>query len=571
MQLRTMIAYDLETTRIKAGETPRPLYLTAFCDTWACSARVQDTAHLRELLEARFLVPEFNRCRFVAWNGNNFDVYLIAQALLASDAVIIRPYLTRSKNLRGMKIIAKRGKDAKGRALWWEFLDGISMTGLTATTLKKFLATFAPEYQKLEGPDFEREEFNADNPDHVRYAERDSEGLYWGMQKAEQIVRDNFGVGLQPTVGNLGIKIFQGRMPRDVTIWTPSLLCLNAIRGQVLRGGFCSLARKFNGPIWKYDLNQAYAAAMRDARLPAGRCYWSPSRPNPYARVYISRVEGTNQRNVIPFYFRDMEGTRGDALEKLPPTWLTSIEINQLRAEGWQLTVGETYYWDDDFSMKDFVTELEALRGASDGGPSGAQGTMIKMIGNNAYGKTVERLDGVELVMALDCPEGFSAYQAEDDRLNYVWFRFGAPALRDYHQPQLGSFITAHVRMVVRRAILQAPHAWLYADTDCVAFTEPVTLPIDPVKYGAWKCENAGTEFYLIAKKVYADQSSGKIHAKGMNVKRLTMEQMRAWHAGTSPEQVQTQRQNFVKFVGGGPMFAERRKVGQRFAAPSAR
>ena len=576
---KRMIAYDLETTPIKAGETPRPLYVTAYCEDWSASLAIASIEHLLEVLSARFLVEEFAGARFVAWNGNNFDVYLIALALLQSDEFTLRPYLTRSKNLRGLKVIArKKTKSAAGRDRFasWEFLDGIAMTGLTGTTLKKFLSQFAPEYGKLAGPDFEAgETFNALNPDHVRYAERDSEGLYHGMMAVEAIVRDTFGAGLQPTVGNLGIKIFMGAMPSSVTVWKPSFGALEAIRNQVLRGGFCFVARRYDGPMWKYDINQAYAAAMRDAKLPAGNCYWRPpvkwlpaghpNALNPYARAHIIHVRGThpNHRNV-PFYCRDMAGEPVFAREAIPETWITSIEYAQLIAEGAKLEVLESYFWDETFSMKDFVDRCETLRMNSPGGPSGPQGTIVKMIGNNAYGKTVERLDGLEILMALECPEGYSSYQAENDQLKYVWYRFADPVTREYHQPQIGSFITAHVRMVLRRAILAAPDAWLQADTDCAGFSRPVPeIPIHPAKYGLWKIEEAGTEFFVIEKKVYSRKDGTVKHAKGMNVKRLTAADFEAWYKGTPPRQVQVHRQNFVKFATGGKMFTARERVGQ--------
>lgn len=557
-----MIAYDLETTRIKAGETPRPLYLTAYGADWQASMRITSLAHLGRVLAARFLVPERNKVRYIAWNGNGFDAFLIARAILACPDYIVRPYLTRSRNLRGMRIIQKEGKDDKGRVLEWEFLDGISMTGLTGTKLDKFLATFAPDYRKLDAPDWECEEFDARNPLHVKYAERDSEGLWHAMQKAEGIVMDTFGVPLQPTIGNLGVRLFQQRMPVETTVWAPPYNVQQALRRQAMRGGYCYRARKYDGPIWKYDLNQAYAAAMRDAALPAGRCEWSPWTEETAGRPYIARVTASMPGNRVPFYYRGMDQVARTALDDLPETWLTSIEVEQLRAEGHAVRVLECYTWSESFNMRDFVGELETLRMNAPDGPSGAQGTMVKMIGNNSYGKTVEQLDGLELVMALDCPEGFSRYQNEDDSLEFVWYRFGTPQRREYHQPQIGAFITAHVRMVVRCAILEAPDAWLYADTDCVAFTQPVQLPIDPKRYGYWKCEEAGTEFWIIEKKVYASKDGRVMHAKGMNVRRLSRDDFAAWHAGAAPVQEQTQRANFVKFITGAEMFTARTRAG---------
>lgn len=569
-RLRPFIAYDLETTSIKPG-TPRPLYLTACGAEFWHSGRVRSIEQLAIVLINRFLTRENAGARFVAWNGNKFDVYLVSLALLKSPDYLLIPYLTRTKNLRGLRVVLRQ-YDEKGveitaslkpkERVEWEFLDGLSMTiGSQPVTLKKFLSVFAPDYQKLEAPDFEHEEFDPENPAHVAYAERDSEGLYHGLMKAQNVVLEHFSIALQPTIGNMGIKIFQRHMPEGVTCWAPPYSAQQAIRDYAMRGGFCFCVKRYRGPVWKYDINQAYAAAMRDARLPAGRCIHS-IKGNPYADVYIARVIASNPRNRVPFYVREIaDGKPCFALTEIGETWLTSIEIEQLRAEGWRVEVREMFFWESSFSMREYVDTLERLRMPA---PKTALGEMLKAIGNNSYGKTVEKLEGVELVLSSEQPPGFAAYQAENDELQYVWFRFRAPMLREYHQPQIGAFITAHVRMVLRRGILQAPDAWLYADTDCLIFSRPVALPIDPGRYGWWKIEEQGTEYVLANKKVYASIDGATKHAKGMNVKRLVTEDFVRWYEGSPPEQTQVHRQNYIKVLTGFEMFEERVKVGER-------
>lgn len=571
--LTRLIAYDLETTSIKPG-TPHPLYLTACGKDFWFSGEILSQKHLCEVLCQRFLLDELSGCRFVAWNGNHFDVYLIALSLLKSPDYILRPYLTSSKSLRGLRVI-RRQFDSDGneitlqlkgkKSIYWEFLDGMAMTGITKS-LKDFLKTFAPEYQKLEGPDFEHETFNPRNPDHVRYAERDSEGLYHALERARSIVLDNFSVDLSPTIGNMGIKIFQRFIPEGVEVWSPPVKALRAIRDQVMRGGFCFCVQRYRGPVWKYDLNQAYAAAMREARLPSGRCFWS-EKPNPYSDCYIALVSAKNHKNRIPFYYRSLDkGASVFGLQEIENTWLTSLEIDQLRTEGWKVDIKECWSWESSFTMKEYVDRLEDLRIGKGRNPKDAQGEMVKMIGNNSYGKTLEELDGLELVMSAEAPDGFHSYMPESDVNQFIWFRFAEPMLREYHQPQIGAFITAHVRMVVRRAALLDPDSWLYADTDCVMFKQPQheALDIDPGRYGAWKIEEEGTEFVIAAKKVYASADGSTKHAKGLNIRRLGVEDFERWLAGAPPEQLQVQRQNILQVLSGFPMFVEKVRVGER-------
>lgn len=569
-RVRPIIAYDLETTRIKAGN-PCVLYLTAHGEFFQHSGPVNDDS-LPAILADRFLTAENMRARFVAWNANNFDVYFVARALLSRPEFKLKPYLTRSKNLRGLRVerarTAQDNLPAKCRAkiLTWEFLDGIVMTGAQGVKLAKFVEGFAPDFPKLQGPDFESgEEFDCSNAEHIRYAERDSEGLYHAMMRAQAITLENFNVPLQPTIGNLGIKVFQSRMPARTVVWNPPYDVTKILRDYVMRGGFTFCVRRYQGPVWKYDINQAYAAAMRETDLPAGSCVACGPKLNPYARTYIVKVRGcAPSGNLIPFYYRNAEGEARWTRDELTDTWITSSEHEQLKREGWRLETLDSYFWDEDFRMTDYVDTLESLRTKGADGKDDAQGQMMKYIGNNSYGKTVEQLDGIDIVMASERPEGYSHYQADDPRLECLWFKLETPQFRDYHRPQIGAFITAYIRMVVRRAALRDPGAWLYADTDCVIFSRAVSLDCDARRYGAWKVEETGAQHLLIADKVYYNLEKDKGHAKGLNVARLTREAYLKWFAGSPPSQSQVQRSNFVKAILGEPMFYERVRVGEK-------
>ena len=329
----------------------------------------------------------------------------------------------------------------------------------------------------------------------------------------------------------------------------------------------CSPDLKYDGPAWKYDLNQAYAAAMRETWLPAGRCIRTREF-HPYAHCAIYKISARKRGDKTPFYLCSEDGIAMAVFGEIVRSWVTSSELEQLKAERWAIEIHEGYFWDDKFAMTEYVNRLETLRMNAPGGPKSAQGEMLKAVGNNSYGKTVEELGGYELVMAATRPEGFFNYNdIDDENLQHIWFRFGVPQMREYHQPQIGAFITAHVRMVVRRAILKNPEKWLYADTDCVMFSCAVDLPIDPKVYGKWKIEAENEDFLVIAKKVYAMRDGSEMKVKGMNVKRLSMRDFEKWYDGEPPEQTQTQRQNFVAVMSGHDMFVTRRKVGQRKAA----
>jgi hypothetical protein len=558
---REMIAYDLETTNIEAG-TPQVKYITAFNKSldFSYASPVSDLPRLLFILQNHFLIDDFARCRFVAWNANNFDVYFIAAALLGSNDYILRPYMTKGKKIRGLKVI-----DKENEKLSWEFLDGMAMTGIQKP-LKSFLKVFAPDYQKLtDNINFEHEEFDPNNKAHCDYAMRDSEGLYYGLLKAEGIIKEHFNMTLQPTVGNLGIKIFQANIPDDITVWALPMKVQKIVRDEVMRGGYCHCVRKYHGAVWKYDINQAYAAAMREAWLPCGNVQQIQRKQvNPYAPCAIYQINASHPTNFVPFYWKNSEQEAVFSNTDIKGSWVTSIELSQLVKEKWQIEVLDGYFWNDQFKMTKYVNKLEALRNAGEGGSKGAQGEMIKAVGNNSYGKTVEQLEGLELLMAVECPAGYSHYQDDDDLFQHIWYKFNEPSVREYHQPQIGAFITAHVRMVLRRAIMLNPKAWLYADTDGIMFSEPVQLDISQTIYGKWKVEAEGEIFRLITKKVYANEDASEKHAKGVNINRLTNEDFINWYNGKPPVQTQVQRANFVNAMIGFDMFYERTKVGQK-------
>ncbi len=569
---RDIIAYDLETTLIRAG-TPKVLYITAYSkDGLILSSPVESIHHLKALLIYHLLTPEYKNTYFVAWNGNKFDAYFVMQSLLTvAPDYLLRPYLTRNRALRGVGVteFPEWDDDRDNIPVDWQFLDGMSMTGVHVK-LKKFVKTYAPEYQKLDIGLVDGIEFDPSNPEHIEYANRDSEALYHAMVNCNDTLNKLTDLWLTPTIGNLGIKYFQSQMPRDKTVKRSHFRALEPIQDYILRGGFCFLAYKYKGPVWKYDINQAYAAAMRDCALPCGVIMDTFDYMPEYAGIYRITAQHDNSPTV-PFYYKpvvDLENgelsrplwSRGAILD----TWLTSVEIAQLIVEGWEIDIKEGYIWADTFNMSGMVNKLEQLRLSDPDGPAGPIGTMAKAIGNNSYGKLAEQLEGNDYVIAADQPPGFVPAEIENPDRDFLYVKTGMECKRPYHKPQIAAFITAHVRMEVRRAALLGGLDWIYADTDCVVYRKPVTgLDIHPTRYGAWKQEVAGVPYLFIAKKVYASKDGQSIYAKGMNKAGLTLGDMKNWYQGNPPKRKQLHQRNVIHFLSGFDMYVTRVKTGQ--------
>jgi hypothetical protein len=357
---------------------------------------------------------------------------------------------------------------------------------------------------------------------------------------------------------------------------------LTVLRDYAIRGGYCHCVGRYRGPIWKYDINQAYAHAMRASSLPCGN-FHRAARPSRYARSFFVCVRGRLSGNRVPFYCRINVNGRTQpyfATDTLPETWITHLEFEQLSSEGWTLEILDSFWSGDCFSMQEYVDKLEGIRSRCDGGPSGAIGTMVKAVGNHSYGKTLEQLSPMDLVIAADCPEGFVEYFSLNESeffFPHLWARPKSESSdRDYHQPAIGAVITSFVRMQVRRAALVAPDAWLYADTDCVAFSRDVTdlLEIHPRRYGAFKVEESGDEFLIVGKKIYASAATkldkrGRVvpkiaHCKGLNVRELSSDDFNEWMSGVPPSQSQVQRNNFTRVMTGADMFRSQTRTGTR-------
>jgi hypothetical protein len=542
------------------------LYITAYGENFKLSMPITGDNRLQtycDILESYFLIPDLQHAMFVAWNGNNYDSYFVAHSLLKSSRWIIQPYMTASKALRGLRVKSKDKVRINGkmRVLQFQFLDGIAMTGMVGKSLKQFLSTFAPELPKLDIGNFEEIDFNPKNPDHVAYAERDSQGLYVGMKRVENIIYDLTQKPLKPTVGNLAVHYFMENVPKGVLLKEPSVELKKILHGPVKRGGYCWCQKPFTGKVWKYDINQAYAAAMRDAPLPCGEVTHTRKYVPEQSAIYqceFSRAKSSQ----VPFYYKvENDGIGRFTLGDKPvSTWLTSIEVDHLRRDGWNVKVIQGFCWAESFNFKATIDKLEQLRSTDSSGPSGPLGTMVKAIGNNAYGKTLELLNGVELIIAQECPDGYDVYDPFDSEYAMIYSRSRIPFRKKYHVPQIGVFVTAYVRCFVRSTAMLAPSHFIYADTDCVVFSKPVKLPIHKTRYGDWKVEAEGIPYIIIGKKIYYGDD-GSTKAKGLRTKELSKPDYEKW-LREQPKQTQVQRQNFLKFLSGNAMFKNQDRKG---------
>ena len=391
-----LVSYDFETTRIPTRVSDpmrvQPRFITFHAAQWAYDAAPRTYAQTATIFEE--LWPQFEpNTNLCAYNANRYDLRILLQALLNSRFTL-EPFTSKVSGLRGC--IVRYGRKRV------HLLDPIAMLGMQCD-LKTFIAVFAPEFPK--GTiNFDKVAFNARNPAHVAYAKRDSEALYHAMVRAQEVLRGICGQRLRPTIGAVAIRAFTAAMPAKVSVPALRSNLYTIVRRCVARGGYV-FARMYKGKLWSYDLNQAYAFAMRECSLPSGRAL--PTRSFCEKKPGFYRVKLTRSiTSAVPYMVREskppyrMLETYGAGCV----TWLTNDEVILLRRHGWECSIIEGYVFEGSFRMKAFVVVLvwrlsEFLNDLP-------VNVLCKYIGCNAYGKTLQEPVAMKVVLSPTMPKG---------------------------------------------------------------------------------------------------------------------------------------------------------------------
>lgn len=558
-----IVAYDFETTRIptRKGDLMRvkPLYITMHAEDWTYAKDLHGSYDEIASSFAEIWPKLAHNTLLCAYNANRFDLRVLLQALLNSPFTV-EPFVSKVSGLRGslVRLGRKRVK----------LLDPIAMLGMQCD-LKTFVSVFAPEFPKG-SIDFERVMFDVTNSRHVAYAKRDAECLYYALRRSQETVLGIVAQDLAPTAGALAIRSFMSYMPRGVAVDALRPRHFDIVRKVVMRGGYV-FARPYRGKLWTYDLNQAYAYAMRACDLPSGRAL--PARTEDLSTPGFWKVKlRRSSRAAAPYMVRACSPpyriieTYGEGCV----TWLTSDEIRLLRKHDWSIDCIEGFTFEGSFRMRTFVNRLESRRKAF--AKDHPVNVICKAIGCNAYGKTLQEPVAMRIVLARKPPKGAVPMVEADEEGTPIPGFWMVPETRDtrrnYERPQIGAWITAFVRCVVYDTIMRDPDHFIKADTDSVSFTRKQNgIPLSKWRYGAWKCESAGDFHIVIAKKVY--YSASKIVAKGMRVKALTKRDFLRWERGIVPVQKQVQLVNFKASLAPAWRVQKRRGTGVDLTAPA--
>lgn len=563
---RPIICYDLETTRIQAGSTPEPLYLTVESCERGQVIGIQTTGYdaLADAIITYMLTDTFVGYRFVAFNANKFDMYIVWLALSRNPAYSVEAYFNKTLQIRGGVVTLREQPKKK-----WYFSDAMAMFAF-AGTLEKFVETYGNTHDAKTHPiDFERENFNPRNIEHCAYAINDTAILSHAVHNACAILEEITGIPTQNTIGKLGVRFFQKMMPDGVLVWNVPQPLYHFVQG-AKRGGYVFCRGRYRGPSHYYDINQSYTHQQRKP-LPSGRCITTKRYMSSRLGIYLAAVRyvGKNKYHA-PLYAKRVD-------ERMPrmhdgkqeiTVYLTTPEIEAYRSWGWQIDIQSGIYWTDSFTMQVMADWLEAERTRY--GPKTPKGLMVKAIGNNAYGKTSEEHDGTRYIFCAEQPDDSAhLFMPELPECDTIWLVHEQPEIADYQKGQIAAYITAYARLQVAAVLQEHGQHILYADTDSIISDIDIsaTLDIHPSRYGAWKIEGYAPDCIIINKKVYAFNDT--LHCKGLHIDELSFMTYVAWYeTGQPPQQTQRQRLSIMNVFSGKPMFRQLQRKGS-FALPA--
>ncbi|MFP4052111.1 MAG: hypothetical protein ACLFVB_10280, partial [Thermoplasmata archaeon] len=255
---------DFETDNIEAGKTPNIRYFTAAIPKTknnkyqkpvpkTIGRKVTDGKQLTDILEELFLGDKHKPSMIITWNVQ-YEYGIIIRHCL--DELIARGY--RIKNNEAFFSIEWQEYHPKKKKYEWRkaiFADGMRVTGLMGIKLKDFMCEFAPDkVDSKENIDFNIEEFDADNPEHIEYAKNDSEGLWYAMKGFQNMLLKECGVDISVTIGNTAMQYVKSMIDKKVPqISRNADTCFRLS----FRGGI-NYAELFKGSCRKYDANKMY-------------------------------------------------------------------------------------------------------------------------------------------------------------------------------------------------------------------------------------------------------------------------------------------------------------------------
>lgn len=406
------------------------------------------------------------------------------------------------------------GKPGKPTKVVLDMRDTLPLFNMGLESVAK---AFCPELPKLKVIDFDKEDFDPENPKHIEYVIRDAQICVMAYQKHWQNMVDVYGSPLGVTAGSTAMMAFRMCIPEGHVYYRINEEADQFIR-QAYYGGLVLPGHEITdwGNVMGVDINGAYAYQMRDNYFPVG----NPTGTHKYLPGYLGfyKVRATVPKRVFeeigfnPLPLRTKDGLcwPNGTFE----TVISNIEIEYAREKGCTIDViGGYIFTRKEQVFHDFITKCQSIE-LADGGiykPS------IKQNRNSLYGKFGSKPTHHSLVFSLDDPihDPRDLYPLETEKGQRIRGLWTCEEVTDspYMLPHWAALVTAYERIYIMKFVEQAYRLGaknVYCDTDSIKadlsvisrMIEEKIIPIGD-SYGEFKAEEICSEFYVLGPKAY--------------------------------------------------------------------
>lgn len=395
--------------------------------------------------------------------------------------------------------------------------------------LKSLAEHFCPELPKLD-LDFDKEEFDPENAEHVRYAKRDIEILLTGLPRYFEMVKEHFSVYPTGTVAGTSLKSWQRHIGDEIyncSKWGGEEIF---IRDGYYGGLVFLTTDQTQYDVETYDKNSSYPDSMVRYGVPYGRAFECKDFESGKMGIYRVRVKTPDDLTIPILPGRNAKGgmrwQRGEF-----DTTCTSSELIFAANQGYEIlqVYSGLAFESRVFPFSEYINLCKFIRQNFKGE---ALEMVAKLLQNSLYGKYGSRRERLKVLHAASItdPEELLDTLPMDE--------FGEWLVRSELDeemrcmPHWAAFITAHSRLsLLQTAYTVGVENVIYGDTDSLTIKKGYAHLIDVGnEYGQWKHEKSWREFRAIAPKVYAgilDNGEYKGAAKGLPRKQVTQDVLR--------------------------------------------
>ena len=542
---RGFLVFDIETLPDKQYKNALlgDICYVSVCDmSGAWGEPCQD---LTQFFIDKILTARNDRKIIYAHNGFRFDYKRLSLKRLSEEGYNGKIIKDKAHNYKSIEV------EKDGLKFWLQ-----DTAVKFPSSLKKLLKTFAPHLPKGD-LDLSKTIFDVSNPAHRQYAIRDSEGLYFAIEKIDRMMQDLFGISFhdRPTAPGLALHAFKTFCKAN-KIKYPSISKEQAalFRESYFGGQTLALDCNWHEDIIALDIHSSYGAAMLNNPMPYGSPIHFKCGPGHVladdvlykARVYVSRETFPSLKAYAKVDGKTKKGNIAGAISGM---WW-GRELRLARAFGAVIqALEEGWRWSETTDiLQRFIAKIVGLREEK----GSALDALGKLFQNSLYGRFSQGDIEEDTFFGYSRPDGGAIhYNPETDALEDYIYSLPHDSEKDRPAPiHWGSSITMLGRVNLNSAILCKPEAVHYCDTDSI-FIDRADLPhfshLLGDDYGQWGIESdkAG-RFKAYGPKAYI--VDGKRKNKGIPQNRF--EEIRDKMKKDNPRWSDIDLNNYVSTMG---------------------